>query len=58
MKFTTDNFNDYTKYIDKDTGFLHISGVIARTGIQTYYGLELKDKESLSPAILNTSTFD
>lgn len=46
MKFTTDNFNDYTKYIDKDTGFLHISGVIARTGIQTYYGLEIGDSEA------------
>jgi len=47
MKLMTDSFNRYTKYIDKDTGFLHISGVIARTGIQEYYGLELQDSEAV-----------
>ena len=29
------------KYIDPITGFLHVKGVIARSGIQFYYGMEL-----------------
>lgn len=38
-----DNFNDFSKHIDEDTGFLHINGVIARTGIQVYSNAELGD---------------
>lgn len=38
---------DITKNIDKDTGFLHLNGVIARDGIQEYLGLELA--EDLEP---------
>lgn len=38
-----DNFNDFTKFIDEDTGFLHINGVVARTGIQVYSNAELGD---------------
>lgn len=41
MKFT-----DFSKYIDEDTGFLHINGVISRTGLQSYLGMELGDKEN------------
>ena len=41
-----DAFNDFTKYIDEDSGFLHINGVVARTGIQDYLALELGDSES------------
>lgn len=29
------------KYIDPITGFLHVKGVIARSGIQEYYGMQL-----------------
>ena len=43
-----DNFNDFSKHIDEDTGFLHINGVVARTGIQFYSNAELGDfNESL-----------
>lgn len=38
-----DNFNDFSKHIDEDTGFLHINGVVARTGIQFYSNAELGD---------------
>lgn len=38
-----DTFNDFSKHIDEDTGFLHINGVIARTGIQVYSNAELGD---------------
>lgn len=41
-----DNFNDFTKFIDEDTGFLHINGVVARTGLQPYLGAELGNKEN------------
>lgn len=41
-----DNFNDFTKYIDEDTGFLHINGIVARTGIQPYMGAELGDLDN------------
>ena len=41
-----DSFNDFTKYIDEDTGFLHINGVVARTGLQPYMGAELGDMEN------------
>jgi len=37
-------FNDFSKHIDEVTGFMHINGVIARSGIQEYYGLELSDE--------------
>lgn len=33
-------FNKYEKYIDKDTGFLHVKGRLSRDGIQSYYGME------------------
>lgn len=36
------------KYIDPVTGFLHVKGVIARSGIQEYYGMELP-LEGLEP---------
>jgi len=42
MKMMTDKgFEDFTQNIDKDTGFLHLNGVIARDGIQEYLGAEL-----------------
>ena len=41
-----DNFNDFTKFIDEDTGFLHINGVVARTGLQPYLGAELGNMEN------------
>lgn len=41
-----DSYNDFTKYIDEDTGFLHINGVVARTGLQSYLGAELGDMEN------------
>ena len=42
MKMMIDKgFEDFTQNIDKDTGFLHINGVIARDGIQEYLGAEL-----------------
>ncbi len=37
---------DFSQYIDEDTGFMHINGVIARTGIQEYLGMELGDTEN------------
>jgi len=40
-----DSYNDFTKYIDEDTGFLHINGVVARTGLQPYMGAELGNME-------------
>ena len=40
-----DTFNDFTKYIDEDSGFLHINGVVARTGLQPYMGAELGNTE-------------
>ena len=40
-----DTFNDFTKYIDEDSGFLHINGVVARTGLQLYMGAELENME-------------
>ena len=32
------------KYIDEQTGFLHVKGILARTGIQEYLGRELSDE--------------
>lgn len=32
------------KYIDEATGFLHVKGILARTGIQEYLGRELSDE--------------
>lgn len=38
----SDSFNgDIEKFIDPTTGFMHVKGVIARSGIQQYYGMEL-----------------
>lgn len=39
------------KYIDPITGFLHVKGVIARSGIQEYYGMQLPF-ENLEPTKL------
>lgn len=33
-------FSNYEKYIDQDTGFLHVKGRLSRDGIQEYYGME------------------
>lgn len=41
-------FQDFSKHIDADTGFLHVNGVVSRTGLQSYYGMELGDKENPS----------
>jgi len=41
-----DTFNDFSKHIDEDSGFLHINGVVARTGLQPYMGAELGDMEN------------
>jgi len=47
MIYTYDKgFNDFEKHIDSDTGFLHINGVISRSGNQKYYGIELGDEEN------------
>ena len=35
--------------IDEDTGFLKVSGIIARTGIQQYLGMELPKSFNLDP---------
>jgi hypothetical protein len=51
--FIGDSFNNFTQNIDKDTGFLHIKGVIARTGIQQYYGMELNDSEADGMTLYN-----
>jgi hypothetical protein len=32
------------KYIDEQTGFLHVKGILARTGVQEYLGRELSPK--------------
>lgn len=32
------------KFIDETTGFLHVKGVLARTGVQEYLGRELSDE--------------
>lgn len=39
-------FNDFTKYIDERTGYLHVKGVVARDGIQEYLGIELGDEDN------------
>jgi len=39
-------FKDFSKRIDKDTGFLHVNGVVSRTGLQAYYGIELGDTDN------------
>lgn len=41
MFLVQDGFNNFNQNIDEQTGFLHLNGVVARTGIQEYYGLEL-----------------
>ena len=46
MLINDKGFKDFSKYIDEDTGFMHINGVIARTGIQEYLGIELGDSEN------------
>lgn len=35
------SITDIEKFIDPVTGFMHVKGVIARSGIQQYYGMEL-----------------
>lgn len=46
-------FTDFTTKIDDSTGFLEVNGVLARTGVQDYYGFELGqeviDKYNLEP---------
>jgi hypothetical protein len=46
-------FNQFDTKIDKDTGFLEVNGIFARTGVQDYYGFELGkyfvDKYKLDP---------
>jgi len=37
-------FSDFKTKIDESTGYLEVSGVIARTGVQEYYGMELGDE--------------
>lgn len=37
-------FSEFETKIDDSTGFLEVNGVIARTGVQEYYGLELGQK--------------
>jgi hypothetical protein len=44
----TNDSTNIEKYIDPITGFLHVKGVIARSGIQEYYGLQLPF-EGLNP---------
>lgn len=39
-------FNDFSKYTDERTGYLHLEGVISRTGLQKYLGSEVGDKEN------------
>lgn len=46
MLINDKGFKDFSQYIDDDTGFMHISGVIARTGIQEYLGVEIGDTEN------------
>lgn len=42
MLYTYDKgFNDFTSKVDDSTGYLEVNGVIARTGVQDYYGIEL-----------------
>lgn len=38
-------FINFDKYIDKQTGFLHVDAVVARSGIQEYFGFELGETE-------------
>lgn len=45
MQIFDKGFNKFDKFIDEQTGFLKINGVIARTGIQDYLALELGDTE-------------
>ena len=46
QKLTKDLFDKFSQKIDSDTGFLHVKGVVARTGIQQYYGMELGDEDT------------
>ncbi|MEA3330615.1 MAG: DUF2213 domain-containing protein [Campylobacterota bacterium] len=44
MKINTfDNFGNFTKNIDEETGFMHINGVVSRSGCQTYLGMEISN---------------
>ena len=45
-QITSDSFATFEQKIDSDTGFLHVKGVVARTGIQQYYGMELGDEDT------------
>ena len=45
MIYTTDKgYSKFETKIDEDTGYLELSGVMARTGVQDYYGLELGEQ--------------
>lgn len=46
MELFDKGFNKFEQFIDEQTGFLKINGVIARTGVQDYLALELGDAES------------
>lgn len=39
--FFKDSFQDFTSFIDEDTGFLRINGIVARSGIQVYSNAEV-----------------
>ena len=41
-----DSYSDFTSFIDEDSGFLRINGIVARTGLQPYIGAELGDMEN------------
>lgn len=41
--FFKDGFQDFTSFIDEDTGFLRINGIVARSGIQVYSNAEVGD---------------
>ena len=38
-----DSYSDFTSFIDEDSGFLRINGIVARTGIQVYSNAEVGD---------------
>jgi len=46
MFITDKGFNKFEQYIDEQTGFLKVNGVLARTGVQDYLAIELGDSES------------
>ena len=47
LTYTTDKgFNKFEQHIDEQTGFLKVTGVLARTGVQDYLPIEIGDSES------------